>query len=165
MIKHFLCLGVLSVALFSCNSDTKQTITNDDSHEMTQTQKNERNKTIALGCIHAFQVKDDEFIVSHNADNVVNIVSGRPVYGLDSCRILLQGYHSMIKEYKPGNTIASADSDYVFVFMYVDITYNKSPETTRNKSVQIFRFNDEGKIVMHSSVDEQLEPNSPQQPL
>jgi hypothetical protein len=165
MKKYFLSLSILSFILFACSSNEKQADANNDSPGMTQYQKNERNKAIALGCIRAFQANDDEFIVSHNADNVVNIVAGRPIQGIDSCRILLQQYHSMMKEYKPYNEVASADSNYVFVFMYVDITYNKSPETTHNKSVQIFRFNDAGKIVMHSSVDEQLEPNNIKQPL
>ncbi|HEX5151453.1 MAG TPA: nuclear transport factor 2 family protein [Parafilimonas sp.] len=165
MIKYFLSLNILSIVLFGCNSNAKQTTANNDSPEIAQHQKDERNKAIALGCIRAFQAQDSEFIISHNADNVVNIVSGRPVYGIDSCRILCRELFNTIKEYKPYKEVALADSDYVFVCLYVDITLRKNPETTHNKSVEIFRFNDEGKIVMHSSVDEQLAPNSTAQSL
>jgi len=55
MIKYFLSLNILSVILFPCSVNAKQANTNNDCPDMTQYQKDERNKAIAIGCIRAFQ--------------------------------------------------------------------------------------------------------------
>ncbi len=120
---------------------------------MTQYKKDQRNKAIALQCIRAYAANDSNFILAHNANNVVNTYKGRPpIQGIDSLRIVFQEAFNTFKEYKPSNEFAVADSNYVFVFLYVDISFRKRPETWNAKFVEIFKFNDEGKIVMHFGV-------------
>jgi ketosteroid isomerase-like protein len=159
MIKYFPILSVLSVALFACSDDVKQRATNEDSPQMVQYKKDQRNKAIALQCIRAYGAKDIEFILSHNAENVVNIYEGQaPIHGIDSCRIILQEAFSTMKEYKPSHQRAVADSNYVFVYLYVHISSVKSTETYDAKMVEIFKFNDEGKIILHNGVGEPIKP-------
>ncbi len=160
MIKHFLLVSVMAVIFFACGDNVKQTATNDDSPEMRQFRKDQRNKAIALQCIRAYQANDSSFILAHNADNVVNIYAGQPpIHGIDSCRIVLRQAFNTIKEYKPSHELALADSNYVIVFLYVDISLRNSPETYHAKSVEIFKFNDEGKIILHTAVNEAMELN------
>ncbi len=129
--------------------------------EAAQYKKDQRNKAIALECIRAYAASDSNLILSHNADNVVNIYEGQPpIHGIDSCRIVLRQAFNTMKEYKPSNQYALADSNYVFVFLYVDISSKNSPEIWHAKMVEIFKFNDEGKIILHFGVGETLEPKS-----
>ncbi|MEP7232076.1 MAG: nuclear transport factor 2 family protein [Ginsengibacter sp.] len=161
MIKYFFLLSATSVILFACGADTnKQAATNDDSLEMAQHKKDERNKSIALKCIRAYAAHDSEFILANNANDVVNIYGDQPpIHGIDSCRIVLRQAFNTIKEYKPGYQHALADSNYVFVFLYADASYKK--ETADHaKMVEIFKFNDVGKIIMHTAVYEALDSNS-----
>jgi len=88
----------------------KQRSANDVS-EMTQHKRDQRNKAIALKCIRAYAANDSELILSHNADNVINIYPGQPpIHGFDSCRIVLRQAFNIIKEYKPQHQLALADS-------------------------------------------------------
>ena len=160
MIKHSLLSTALSIILFGCGDNIKQTATNADSLEITQYNKDQRNKAIALKCIDAYAANDIAYILSQNANDVVNIYAGQPpIRGIDSCRLALREAFKIIKEYKPSNQLAVADSNYVVVYQYVDISLRKSDETLHNKSVELFKFNDEGKIIVHTGVNEALEPN------
>ncbi len=161
MIKYFLLLCILSIFLFACGDNmNKQTTADNDSPEITQYQKDQRNKAIALECIHAYAARDSELILSHNANDVVNIYEGQPpIHGIDSCRIVLRQAFNTIKEYKPSNAHALADSNYVFVFLYADASYKKEP-ADHAKMVEIFKFNDVRKIIMHTAVYEALDSNS-----
>ncbi len=161
MTKYFLLLSILSIFLFACGDNmNKQTTAGNNSPEITQYKKDQRNKAIALQCIQAYAAKDSELILSHNANDVVNIYEGQPpIHGIDSCRIVLRQAFNTIKQYKPGYEHALADSNYVFVFLYADASYEKDP-TDHAKMVEIFKFNDEGKIIMHTAVYEALDSNS-----
>jgi hypothetical protein len=166
MIKHCLLVSVLSIILFACGNDVKQTAANDASPEMLQYQKDQRNKAIVLKCIRAYAAHDSNYILSQNAKDVVNIYEGRPpIHGIDSCRIVLREAFNLIKDYKPSNQVVLADSNYVFVFQYIDISNRKNNDTWHAKQVEIFKFNDEGKIILHTGVGETLEPNDVRFPL
>jgi ketosteroid isomerase-like protein len=165
MVKYFPLVTVITVIFFACSDNHKQTATKDVSPVLTQHNKDERNKAIVLECIRAFAANDAELILSHNANNVVNIGAGQPIHGSDSTRILLQEEFKIIKDYKPSNQVAVADNNYVFVFQYVDLFYGNNPEKIHSKIVEIFKFNDEGKIIMHSGVNEVLGANDVKTPL
>lgn len=112
-----------------------------------------------LKCISAYAVSDSNYILAQNANDVVNIYSGTPpIHGIDSCRIVLRNVFNLIKEYKPGNQVALADNNYVFVFQYVDVSNKKNSDVWHAKQVEIFKFDDEGKIMLHTVVNEDLGP-------
>jgi hypothetical protein len=166
MIKQILLTGAMSIVLIACNNELKQKSVADSTPKMTQYQKDQRNKDITLKCISAYAAKDSDYILAQNADNVVNIYEGRPpIHGIDSARIILREAFKMIKDYKPSNQVVLADSNYVFVFQYIDISNNKNDDTWNAKQVEIFKFNDEGKIILHNGVGETLAPNDVRFPL
>jgi hypothetical protein len=159
MIKYLFLASALSTILFACG-ENKPEVANADSFEITQYHKDQRNKAIVLKCIQAYAANDSNYILSQNANNVVNIYAGLPpIHGIDSCRIVLREAFNTFKEYKPSNQLALADNNYVIVNQYVDISFRKSAETLHFKSVEIFKFNDEGKIILHTGVNEALESN------
>lgn len=158
MIKYSFIAATLAIILFACNNDVKQQPAKTNSTELTQHQKDERNKAIVLKCIAAYAANDSEYILAQNAQNVVNIYSGQPpIHGIDSCRIVLRdAFHSFT--YKPSNQTALADNNYVFVFLYAKATMIKSHKTDDAKMVEIFKFNDDGKIILHTAVGEAVLP-------
>ena len=159
MVKHLVLANILSLILFAC-SENKPGAAKSNSLEIVQYNKDQRNKTTALKCIQAYEANDSIYILSQNANDVVNVYAGLPpIHGIDSCRVVLRGAFNAIKEYKPSNLLALADNNYVIVYQYVDITFRKSAETLHNKSIEIFKFNDEGKIILHTGVNEALESN------
>jgi hypothetical protein len=159
MIKYFLASIAIIVIFLSCTDNGKQDTTQTDTPEMLQHKKDERNKAVALQCIRAYQAHDSDFILAQNADTVVNIYSGKqPIHGIDSCRIVLRDAFNSFS-YVPSKEHALADSNYVFVFLYVDGVLKKTSEAFHAKMVEIFKFNDDGKIVLHYGVYETLEPN------
>lgn len=162
MIKYFLLLGVMSIFLFACgNNHNKQATASNDSPEMAQYKKDQRNKAIAIQCIRAYAASDSEFILAQNANDVINTYEGQPpIHGIDSCRIVLRQAFNTMKEYKPSNQYALADSNYVFVFQYVDGSLRNDPKTYHTKQVEIFKFTDEGKIIEHTAVNEELDSSS-----
>ena len=160
MIKHLFLAGALSIILFACSNDGKQKSANADSPKMTQHQKDERNKATVLKCIRAYAANDSNYLLAQSVNDVVNIYSGQPpVHGNDSARIVLRQAFNLIKDYKPSNQVALADNNYVFVFQYIDLSFRKNNDTYHAKQVEIFKFNDEGKIILHTGVGEALEPN------
>ncbi len=166
MVKYFFLIGVLSITLFACRDRGKDASAGDTSPETAQYEKNQRNKAIALECIRAYAARDSALILSHNAKNVVNIYAGRPpIHGIDSCKIILRESFNTIKEYRPSNELALAENNYVFVFLYVDILFWNNPATYHSKAIEIYKFNDGGKIVEHTAINEELGPNVTKRPL
>ena len=159
MIKYiFPAIAIIIVSL-ACTNNVKQTTVQTDSPEMIQHKKDVRNKAIALQCIRAYEANDSDYILAHNADTVINIYSGKqPIHGIDSCRIVLREAFNSFK-YTPTKEHALADNNYVFVFLYVDGLLKKTSETFHAKMVEIFKFNEDGKIILHYGVFEALEPN------
>jgi hypothetical protein len=159
MIKYSFLAGMLSILLFACSNKEQQPSDNADAPAMIQYKKDQRNKAVVLKCISAYAVSDSNYILAQNANDVVNIYSGEPpIHGIDSCRIVLRKAFDLIKEYQPGNQVALADNNYVFVFQYVDLSFKKNDLISHSRLVEIFKFNDEGKIILHTAIGEDLGP-------
>lgn len=122
-----------------------------------------RNKRIAVECIRAYERGDVDFILAHNANDVVNFMEGRPPQrGIDSMKIGLREFRNTFKEYKSSNELALADNNYVFVYQNWDgsLKADSTRQTYHFRAVEIFKFNPEGKIIQHASMQEQLSPNA-----
>ncbi len=141
MLKRFFLAGALSVILFACTNNEKQKSAKLDAPEMTQYQKDERNKAIVLKCIRAYAENDSAYILAQNTNDVVNVYSGQPpINGIDSARIVLRQAFNLIKEYKPSHQVAVADNNYVFVFQYIDMSIEKNHDMWHAKQVEIFKL-------------------------
>ena len=165
MLKHSFLAAILAITFFACKNDEEQKPAIVDSTEMTQHKKDERNKAIVLKMISAYATHDSEYLLAQSVNDVVNIYSGQPpVHGNDSARIVLRNAFNLIKGYKPSNQIALAENNYVFVFQYIDVTNKKDENIWHAKQVEIFKFNDDGKLILHTGVGEDLGPKDAQIP-
>jgi len=159
-MKNTLLLIVSTLLIITaCKNNEQASPSPDVSAIMKQDSLNKRNKQIALGCIHAAERGDVEYIISHNAKETVDYYEDRPpMRGTDSLRIALRQMLSMLKEFKSSNELAIADSNYVFVYYNGDETLKTDSfgKTHHSAGVHIFKFNEEGKIIEHAHVGEEL---------
>jgi len=159
-MKNTLLLIVSTLLIITaCNNNEQASPSSDLSAIMKQDSLKKRNKEIALGCIHAGERGDIEYIISHNAKETVDYYEDRPpMRGTDSIRIALRQMIGMWKEFKSSNELAVADSNYVFVYNIEDVSLktDSTGKTYHSVGVHIFKFNEEGKIIEHAHVGEEL---------
>ncbi|MGB8193217.1 MAG: ester cyclase [Chitinophagaceae bacterium] len=164
-MKKFFMLA-FAVALFAtaCNDDAKvdATVSSDaDSTKMTQEDKEERNKKTALASVEA--------IASHDANNVLKDISPDavdygdgsmpPSKGADSIKAGIQSFMNAFPDYKGENLQAVADGDWVYVYGDWSGTFKNdlmgikaTGKSFKLKDVDIFKFNDEGKMTEHRAI-------------
>ncbi len=123
--------------------------------------KEDRNKQIALLCIKSWSTGNIDEIVKHLAPNTVDYGDGStpPARGIDTVKSFMDLWRFSVDEYKSANELAVADSDYVFIYadwmgrFKSDFMGMKTAGKSFNfKDVDIFKFNDEGKITEHRAV-------------
>src|SRR3954453_13526334 len=101
---------LLLSATLACQNNEQALRSSDISAIMKQDSLDKRNKEIALGCVHAPESGDIEFIISHCTKDAVDYYEDRPpVRGIDSLRITLRQMLDMLKEFKSSNELALAD--------------------------------------------------------
>ena len=167
-MKKILFFIVIAMTIISCadnnNASTNSAISSDSaSSSMSQEAKEERNKEVALACQRTFETgrANVDSIVKDAAPDFIDYNTGEmpPTRGLDRSKAFLQQLLNAFPDYKLTDPVAVADDDYVMVygtwsgtwkndFMGMKAT-NKSFKYT---DVDIFKFNDEGKIIEHRAV-------------
>ncbi|HEX5151467.1 MAG TPA: nuclear transport factor 2 family protein [Parafilimonas sp.] len=118
-----------------------------------------RNKEIALGCIHASERDDIEYIISHSVKDAVDYYINRPpMRGIDSLRIALRQMQEMFREFRLSNELAVADNNYVFVYYNGDesLKADSTGKIYHTAGIHLFKFNEEGKVLEHAHVGEEL---------
>jgi predicted ester cyclase len=148
------------LTLSACNNNNKPN--NDNStKKITQESKEEKNKQVALRCIQAWSNGNIDEIVKHLAQNTADLgdESTPPARGIDSVKFFMQLWNSSVKDYRSDNELAIADSDYVFVYAGWSGTFKSdfmgmktTGKSFKFKDVDIFKFDDEGKITEHRAV-------------
>lgn len=165
-MKKLLICATTILFLISCNDNktASETMTdkgNSASKENTQEEKEEKNKQIALLCIKSWSNGNIDEIVKHLALNTVDLgdESTPPARGIDSVKFFMQMWNSSVKDYKSDNELAVSDNDYVFVYAGWSGTFKNdfmgmktTGKSFKFKDVDIFKFNDEGKITEHRAV-------------
>ncbi len=143
------------------SSETRADKSNSTPMENTKETKEEQNKQIALLCIKAWSNGNIDEIVKHLAPNTADLgdESTPPARGIDSVKYFMQMWNSSVKDYKSDNELAVSDGDYVFVYAGWSGTFKNDfmgmktmGKSFRFKDVDIFKFNDEGKITEHRAV-------------
>jgi len=151
-------LLLLSVTL-ACQSNAQASRSSDMSAIIWQDSLDKRNKEIALGCVHAGARGDIEYIISHCVKDAVDYYEDRPpMRGIDSLRIALRQMQEMFKEFKSSNELALADNNYVFVYYNGDesLKTDSANKIYHSVGVHLFKFNEEGKVLEHAHVGEEL---------
>lgn len=165
-MKMLLISATALLYLISCNdaktsSDTLANKSKPAPTENTLETKEEQNKQTALLCIRAWSNGNIDEIVKHLAPNTVDLgdESTPPARGIDSVKLFMQLWNSSVKNYTSDNELAVSDGDHVFVYAGWSGTFKKdfmgmktTGKSFKFRDVDIFTFNDEGKITEHRAV-------------
>lgn len=155
-MRTILLLTVSMLLITACKNNEQPSHSSNISAIIKHDSLDKRNKEIALGCVQAGARGDIDFIISHNAKDAVDYYEDRPpMRGIDSLRIALHQMFDRVKDFKLSNELALADSNYVFVYYNGDAT-DSAGKTYHSAGVHIFKFNEEGKIIEHAHVGEEL---------
>lgn len=123
--------------------------------------KEERNKQTALASVNAMLAKNlDSAMKDVTADAIdYGDGSGPAIKSKDSVKTMMQAFLAAFPDYKGENLMATADGDYVLVVgewsgTFKGDFYGAKPtgKSFKVKDVDIFKFNDEGKIIEHRSI-------------
>jgi predicted ester cyclase len=137
-----------------------------NSSEANQQAKEERNKRIALASVSAVEKGNIDSVFKDVTPDAVDYGEGSnpPIKGLDSAKAGLKTWMAAIPNYKGSDFVAVADGDYVMVYGQWSGTWSKDflgmKPTGRSfniTDVDIFKFNEDGKIIEHRSVQSQKE--------
>lgn len=136
------------------------------SEEANQQAKEERNKRIALASVTAIEKGNIDSVFKDAAPDVVDYGEGSnpPTKGVDSAKAGLKTWMAAVPNYKGSDFVAVADGDHVMVYGQWSGTWSKdflgmkpTGRSFTQYDVDIFKFNDEGKIVEHRSVQSSRE--------
>lgn len=167
-ILFFLFAGTI-VAFSACNDDKsangnntgKDSASAAGSSEMSGEAKEERNKKTALASIEdGINKHDPNAVMKDAAANAVDYGDGSmEVHSADSIKASLTQWFAAFPDVKGENLKAVADGDWVMVWgdwsgtWKGDLMGQKATgKSYKVKDVDVFRFNDEGKITEHHNV-------------
>ena len=149
----------------ACNNDgTVSASTNDstgDTTKMTQEDKEERNKKVVMQSMAAMNAHNPNDVLKDFTADAVDYGDGSmpPVKGLDSVKAGMNGFLAAFPDYKGDNFEAVADGDKVIVYGDWSGTFKNdfmgmkaTGKSFKVKDVDIFTFNDDGKITSHRNV-------------
>jgi predicted ester cyclase len=170
-MKRLLMLAVTITLLYSCSDNKTSTSTsaNDSLSNNSSSMaaggneaKEERNKQIALASVHGFDNGGtvDAVLKDMDKDGVdYGEGSMAPMKGLDSTKAGLGAWMKAVPDYKGSDLMAVADGDYVMVYGTWTGTWKNdlmgmkpTGKSFKVKDVDIFKFNNAGKIIEHRSV-------------
>lgn len=166
MKKMFLTMVVSILLLSACKNEKKTDETGNQTMTGSTESKEEKNKETALASVNAFIAGDiDKTLQNVTADAVDYGDGSMPaIKGKDSIMVMLKNWRESLSDYKSDNLIAIADGDYVAVWGDWRGTFKTDfmgMKTAGKKidinDVDIFRFNSDGKITEHHSVQSSAE--------
>lgn len=166
MRKVFITFCSLVLLLGACNTGTKNETTGSDSTApamatSSEESKEERNKEVAMASVKAvINNNPDEALKNATMDAVeIGDGSGPVTKGIDSIKAGMKMWLSNMQDYKGENLEAVADGNKVMVYGDWSGTFKGdfmgmkvAGKKFKGKDVDIFTFNDDGKITEHRSV-------------
>lgn len=160
-MKKLLSLSAVAlVMLASCSSKNESKESAAPSAASAEV-KEERNKQAALANLEGMNKHDFNKMFKDVAANIVDYGNSSmpPVKNVDSLKAMLQMFTTAFPDYKADVISAAADGDKVFVYADCSGTFKNDMEGMKatNKSfkikdVDIFTFDDAGKMTEHRSV-------------
>lgn len=161
MKKFFLLMALPILFLTMCNEKKSDEGDKKDTSMSSSENKQERNKKVIMASMESFMKGDLDGTFKDAASNFVDYADGStpPMTNIDSLKGFIKMITNSIEGYKGENLNYYADGDYVLVhgdwggiFKNNLMEINATGKPVKFKDVDIFKFNDEGKIVEHSSV-------------
>jgi steroid delta-isomerase-like uncharacterized protein len=123
----------------------------------------ERNKKVVLASIDAINKHDVDAVLKDAAPDMVDMMDGSTgkVMKIDSVRVMIQNWFTAFPDYKQEHMDAVAEGNKVMVSSDCSGTWKgefmgmkPSGKSFNVKDVDIFTFNDQGKITMHRSIQQ-----------
>lgn len=167
-MKKFLLLTAVVVTLFACNNDDAEGKDMDSDttlatgvNEFGENDKEERNRQVALASVQGFNSRNVDVILKDADVALVDYGDGSmpPANNRDTVRKWLQDWLNAVPDYKGENFMAAAEGDQVMVYAEWSGTWKNdlmgmkaTGKTFKIKDVDIFKFNEAGKIIEHRSV-------------
>jgi predicted ester cyclase len=166
MKSLFAIITVLSCIAFACNSNPPVTSKTDTDSVAVSTGTSkismaEKNKETALAFQQGINNHNVTELFKSVAPDMVDYGDGimPPVKGLDSCKVFLQMFLTAFPDLKGENLMAISEGNHVAVFGDWSGTFKgelmgmkPTGKSFKAKDVDLFTFNDEGKITEHHSV-------------
>lgn len=164
MKRFFLLVFAASLFVAACNDANKEggdIASGADTTKMTQEDKEERNKKIALASVEAINAHNPDGVLKDATPDAIDYGEGSmpPVKGIDSIKVGMKAFLDAFPDYKGENLQAVADGDYVYVSGDWSGTFKKdmmgmkaTGKSFKVKDVDIFKFNDEGKMTEHRAI-------------
>ena len=166
MKSLFTVITVLSCIALSCNSNTPATSKTDADTSATSTASSktdmlEKNKAAALASVQGVISHNASEVFKDAASDIVDYADGSmpPVKGLDSCKVFFQTFLTAFPDIKAENLMAIAEGNHVAIFGDWSATFKgemmgmkPTGKSFKVKDVDLFTFNDEGKITEHHNV-------------
>ncbi|MBL7729623.1 MAG: ester cyclase [Chitinophagaceae bacterium] len=162
MNKIIVSVFALAILITACNNEKKTGNTDKkDNAMMMDNSKPERNKKVVMSSMEAIQKGDIDGMVKDAAPGFVDYTDGSipPVTNLDSLKGFIKMFTTAIEGYKPSNLMLVAEGDYVFAYATWSGTFKSdvmgikaTGKMVSFPDVDIFKFNEDGKITEHRSV-------------
>jgi len=123
--------------------------------------KEEANKQTALASVNSMLAGNVDEALKHATPDAVDYYdgSGPPVKSLDSIKAGMHMWLNAVKDYKAENMEAVADGNKVFVYADWSGSFKSdfmgmktAGKSFKMKDVDVFTFNDQGKITEHKSI-------------
>jgi predicted ester cyclase len=161
-MKKTMLLFTVAIIMASCNNEPKPG--SDEKKENTAAAsetKQERNKKAVLASMDAFAKRDIDGMFKDAAAQFIDYGDGTmpPVTNLDSAKAFINMLLNSIENYTAGNTQLIAEGDYVVYYADWSGDFKKdimgikaTGKTLKFKDCDIFKFNEDGKVTEHRSV-------------
>ena len=157
-----LLMALLFFVLAACNNEKKTGEGDKKETSMSSSEnKQERNKKVIMASMESFMKGDLDGTFKDAAANFVDYTDGSipPITNIDSLKGFMKMMMTSVEGYKGENLEYYADGDHVLVhgdwgglFKTDMMGIKATGKPVTFKDVDIFKLNEEGKIVEHSSV-------------
>ena len=160
-MKKTMLLFTMVAMMAGCNNEKKDDGNKKETTMSSTESKQERNKKVIAASMDAFAKRDIDAMVKDAVPGYTDYgdETTPPSSNIDSCKAFIKMLVNSIADYKASNVQLVADGDYVF--LYADWTgifkndlmgFKATGKPLKYKDCDIFKFNDDGKITEHHSI-------------
>jgi len=163
-MKQLLALTLIAAMLTSCSGNSSPSMPAMDPGTtaiLTKDSVTEKNKATALASVKAFSAGKMDDAFKDATPDVVDYGDGsmKSVKGVDSIKAMVKVFLAAFPDYKGENFVVVGDGNRVAVFGDYSGTFKNAfmgmkptGKSFKLKDVDLFTFNDAGKITEHRSV-------------
>ncbi len=161
MKKSIIFLGLLMLTVTSCKNEKKGETTGAEPATAPMENKQDRNKKVVMASIESFLKGDYDAAFRDAGPGFIDYTDGSmpPINSIDSLKAMVKMMTAAFDNYKGENLRYYADGDHVLVvgdwsgvFKRDLMGIKATGKPFKYRDTDIFKLNDDGKIIEHSSV-------------